>query len=146
MKWGEFMGGFDKLRFQKSIKYKLLRNFLLIVIVPALIVGISSYIVSLYLIRDKVSVSFSQTVSYVKNDVERNLSQIEQVTGYLFANSDVRAAAADEGKSSYEKAKDNEKLYEVFDNFSISNAFRSIKTIRIYNLDGLVFSYSLDPT
>lgn len=131
---------------KKSIQYQLLMDFLLIAVVPAVIISVSTYVVSLHLIRDKVTNSFSQTIGYIKDDVERRLVQIEQVTGYIFANSDVRRAVSTQGKSAYERTKDCERLYEIFDNFSISSSFRSIKTIRLYNEEGLVFSYSLDPT
>ncbi len=136
----------ETFKISKSIQYKLFLCFILIVIVPAMTISICTYFVSLKILQDKVTRSFNQTVEYVAHNVEENVNQIKQVSDYMFSNKDIKDAINQQGKSKYQITKDAEILYEVFDNFSIATIFRSINTVRIYDLDKLLFSYSLDPT
>ena len=133
-------------KIKSSIQYKLFLYFIVIVIVPSITIGITTYIVSVNLIREKVANTFTQTVSFTKNEVENNLDQIRQVSDYLFANRTIKKMLDISNKTSYETIKDSEKVYEAFDNFSIAKVFRNIKAIRIYNKSSLVFSYGLDLT
>ncbi|MDF2613111.1 MAG: hypothetical protein K0S71_897 [Clostridia bacterium] len=139
----KFLG---RLKVSKSIQYKLFLCFILIVIVPALTISICTYFVSLNILQDKVTESFAQTVEYVAHNVEENINQIKQVSDYIFSNKDIKDAINQQGKSKYQITKDTEVLYDIFDNFSIASVFRSINTVRIYDSDELLFSYSLDPT
>ena len=109
----------------RSIQNKIFASFLLVIIIPTIIIGISSYFISVDILKNKVSSSFSDIVKYIKYSTEKELDQIVQITDYIFADDEVKEAILESQKDSYSY----QKSYNIFRSetkkYSITDTFRN---------------------
>ena len=134
------------LNIRKSIQSKIFFSFILVILLPSITIGISSYIISLNILKEKVSSSFKQTVLYVQSSIERELEQVRQVSDYIFVNEDIKNAILVKKDTPYEQVKSIEKAEQTFKNYSIANIFRNISIVKIYGLEGSNLSFAVYET
>lgn len=72
---------------KKSIQSRIFVAFLFALVVPTLVISISSYYISVQVLRNKVSSSYIETAMYIGNSIEKDLYQLEQMSDYFFSNS-----------------------------------------------------------
>jgi len=70
---------------------KLLYSFLVVLILPTALISTSSYFISVHLLEDKVSDSFTQNLLYVGSNIEQHLNEWEAVTDYMYVNHTIRS-------------------------------------------------------
>ncbi|QGQ98838.1 hypothetical protein EHS13_30140 [Paenibacillus psychroresistens] len=72
-----------KFQFQRrmSIQRKIFIAFILVMIIPTMIISISSYLISIQILKEKVSLSFGENLTYLGNSIERKLLDIDNLTG-----------------------------------------------------------------
>ena len=59
-------------RHKKSLKSKIFLYFLILMTVTTIILGIGSYVMSIKILKRKVSNSYLETLTYVGNTVQKN--------------------------------------------------------------------------
>ncbi|MFD0713551.1 sensor histidine kinase [Paenibacillus sp. GCM10027626] len=140
------MGEQKRLRWNESIRAKLFYSFVIVVFVPSIIIGLSAYFLSLGILKDKVSNSFSQTVRYISSSVEKELNHVKQFSEYLFVNKDIKKVLitdySKQGK--YKQLKDWEAVDQVLQGYSVSNMFRSVIALKLFSNEREVYSYAVD--
>lgn len=129
------------LNIRKSIHSKIFLSFILVIMLPSIIIGISSYYISINILTQKVSSSFSETVLYVRNSVERELYQIKQISDYIFIDKDIKEAILKKYTHPYESIEAEERVQRKFENYVIANIFNNIKVVKIYGLNGFEMSF-----
>ncbi|MNB95586.1 Sensor histidine kinase YpdA [compost metagenome] len=72
---------------KKSIQSRIFVAFLFALVVPTLVISISSYYISVKVLKNKVSSSYIETAMYIGNSIEKDLLQLEQMSDYFFSNS-----------------------------------------------------------
>ncbi|UKS28166.1 sensor histidine kinase [Paenibacillus sp. HWE-109] len=72
---------------KKSIQSKIFVAFILALVVPAIIISMSSYYISVQILKNKVSSSYLETAMYIGNSIEKDLLQLEQMSDYIFTSS-----------------------------------------------------------
>lgn len=131
---------------KKSIQSKIFLSFLLVIIIPTIFIGISSYIVSVDILKNKVSSSFSDIVKYIKYSIEKELDQIVQISDYIFADNEIKEAIIKSNISSFNHLKSKEEFDRKITRYSIANTFANINILNVYALKNSSFSYTKDPT
>ena len=130
---------------RSSVQSKLFVSFIAVVLVPSLIIGLSSYFVSLGILKEKVSASFSETVVYIRNSVEKELAQIKQFSDFIFVNDSVNKVlttvyAADER---YAQLKDLEAVDRVLKDYALSRADQNLQALKLFTLRGDMYSFEI---
>ncbi|MNW37733.1 Sensor histidine kinase YpdA [compost metagenome] len=72
---------------KKSIQSRIFVAFLFALVVPTLVISLSSYYISVKVLKNKVSSSYIETAMYIGNSIEKDLFQLEQMSDYFFSNS-----------------------------------------------------------
>lgn len=131
---------------KKTIHSKMFFYFIIVLLLPTVIISISTYIISLNILKDKVSSSFSNTLLYVRNTVEREIEQVNKISDYMFIDNDIKTAITSGNKSKYEATINIEKADQILKNYSISNIFRNINVVKLYGFEGTKISFAVDDT
>lgn len=131
----------DKIDIRKSIQSKLLVSFLLIIILPSVMIGISSYFISVNILTKEVSSSFSQTVLNVRNSVERELYQIKQISDYMFVDKDLKDAILKKHTEPNSSIEAEDRIQKKLENYLIASTFNNIKVIKVYGLNDFEMSF-----
>lgn len=129
------------LDFRKSIHSKIFFTFILIILLPSIIIGVSSYYISVNILTQKVSSSFSETVLYLKKNVEIQLKQIAQISDYVFLDNDIKEAILKKHTEPRKSIEAEERVQKKFENYLIANIFYNVKVVKIYGLNGFEFSF-----
>lgn len=122
--------------FKKAIHSKVFVSFLLVFVLPVAGAGLGSYIISLNILTQKVSSSFSETVFYVKQSVEKDLYQINQISAYIYIDLDLKDAIAYRTNDLVKSRESVDTVIEKLNNYLISSTFNYINVIKIYGFNG----------
>jgi len=126
---------------RKSIQSKIFLSFILVIMLPSVMIGVSSYYISVNILTQKVSSSFSETVLYVKNSLERELYQIKQISDYIFVDKDLKEAIIMKHIQPYKSIEAEERVQAKLENYLISSTFNNIKVIKVYGYNGFEMSF-----
>lgn len=131
---------------KKSLRAKMFYSFVIVVFVPSAIIGLTSYYISVGILKDKVSTSFSQTVMYVRNSVEKELAQVQQFSDYLFVNKEVKKVLTTSypAEERYQMLKDLENIEQVLENYSFSGTFRNVISLKLFTRNKEIFTFGID--
>lgn len=136
------LGG--KFGVKHSMRNKIFILLILASLLSSLIIGISSYFISIVILRNKVSSSFNETVAYVGENVDRELSQIQQVSNYIFADTPVKNLLVNKNQSQYETMQLSEEVERSFQNVFIMDLLDQIDFIGIFDNKELKYIYGND--
>ncbi len=134
------------LNISKSIHKKLFFLFIVTTMLPSLLIAVSTYFISLDILKEKAGSIFSQSVINIGIAVENELMQIRKISDFLYINRDVKDAVLTEGKTEYEIVKYTEKVEALLKNYSIANIFQNINTVQIIGFSGLEIIFSSNDT
>lgn len=136
-----------KLReFRKSIQGKIFISFIIVLLLPSIIISVSTYYISLNILKGEIRSSFSKTGLYVKNNVYKELEQIKNISDYIFIDNDIKEAIQPLNKTPYEQVKAIERAEQILRKYSIANIFSNINVVKIYGLDGKRLSVDINET
>ena len=134
------------LDINKSIHKKLFFLFIVTTILPSLLISVSTYFISLNILKEKAGSIFSQSVINIGMTVENELIQIRKISDFLYIDRDVKDAVLTEGKTEYEIVKYTEKIETLLKNYSIANIFQNINTVQIIGFSGVEIVFSSNDT
>lgn len=77
-------------RSRSKIQRRIFYSFLVVLLMPTTLISISTYLISVYLLEEKVSNAFIQNLNYIGSSVERHLNEWESMTEYIYANHVIR--------------------------------------------------------
>lgn len=129
------------LNIKKSIHSRIFLSFILVTMLPSAMIGIGSYFLSVNILTQKVSSSFSETVFYVRSSVEKELYQIKKISAYIYIDMDLKEAIQKkylEPSSSIEAEK---RVREKLKNYLIAATFNNINAIKVYGFNGFEMSF-----
>jgi len=130
---------------KKSIQKKIFLFFLLIMIFPTALISLSTYFVSVQIVKDKVSSSFYDSLNYIGNSIEEELAGIEKITEIVYIDSDVQNAISVENQSNLQYFDNMKKVDEVMNNLSIySSYYNYITALLILGDNGTEYIYGSD--
>lgn len=128
-------------RHKKSLKSKIFLYFLILMTVTTIILGIGSYVMSIKILKRKVSNSYLETLTYVGNTVQKELNQVEQVSEFIFINDKIKEILTKDYENKGEYLMDLKAIDAVFLNYSIADVFNYIPALKIYGDNGTEISY-----
>ncbi|WP_337102231.1 sensor histidine kinase [Paenibacillus sp. YIM B09110] len=130
---------------KKSIQSKVFVAFIFALMIPTLIISISSYYISVNVLRNKVSSSYKETAMYIGNSIEKDLFQLEQLGDHLFTNSKNYSYLVNHYNSTNESFPDftrmNQSVESYFNYVKISSY---VSSITILGTNGKLYLYGSD--
>lgn len=126
-------------------KYSAENVFYLILatVFPTAAIGISSYLISIDILKTKVSESVTESLGFIKNGIENEMKQVEQISSYMYINNDIRKILAkDFVENTPESYYAMVKASEAFSLYSIhSRNFSYISSIQVLGENGVNLLY-----
>ncbi|WP_182200289.1 cache domain-containing sensor histidine kinase [Paraliobacillus salinarum] len=130
---------------KKSILKKIILSFLFVLILPTTAISLTTYFLSSHLIEEKVSDSFVENLSFISNNIEKELKQWENLTKYIAANPVIREVLMEDYTSSSDFYVGVKKVDKELDNYSINtNIFAYISSLIVFSESGNNFLYGDD--
>jgi hypothetical protein len=108
---------------------------------PSAMIGIGSYFLSVNILTQKVSSSFSETVFYVRNSVEKELYQIKKISAYIYIDMDLKEAIQKKHYQQDSSIEAEKRVQEKLKNYLIATTFNNINTIKVYGFNGFEMSF-----
>ncbi|SFF20608.1 two-component system, sensor histidine kinase YesM [Paenibacillus algorifonticola] len=131
--------------FRKSIQSKFFIAFLLVMIIPTTALSVSSYFLSVKIVKEKVSQSFQENLLYIGNSTEKELAGIEKITELIYINEDIQHAITADNSNNIEFYMNLKRVDQVFDNISFySNYYSYITSLFVFGKNGSQFTYGND--
>ncbi|MGO4495127.1 sensor histidine kinase [Paenibacillus sp. 2RAB27] len=128
--------------FKKSILNKLMISFLLVLLLPTSVISISSYLVSVKILKEKVSDSFHENLLYIGNSIEKELSGIEKITELIYINEDIQQAISSDNHNQLDYYANYKKVDQVINNVEFySNYYKYVTSLFIFGVNGSEFRY-----
>ncbi|WP_274651179.1 cache domain-containing sensor histidine kinase [Paenibacillus humicola] len=127
----------------RSLQRKIFVYFIVAALFPTAVISISSYLISVDIVKAKVSDSIVESLGYIRNSIENELKQVEQISSYMYISSDIKQILAPDFKentpaSYYAMVKAN----EAFSLYSIhSRDFSYISSIQVLGENGVNLLY-----
>lgn len=126
---------------KRSIHSRIFLSFILVTMLPSAMIGIGSYFLSVNILTQKVSSSFSETVFYVRNSVEKELYQIKQISAYIYIDMDLKEAIMKKYSQSSSSMEAEKRVQEKLKNYLIATTFNNINAIKVYGFNGFNMSF-----
>jgi two-component system sensor histidine kinase YesM len=127
---------------KQSIQTKIFISFLLVMILPTTVISISSYLISVHILKDKVSRSFADNLSYISNDINKNLTAMQELSDYLSINENVKSALSTSYDSDAQFYLDMKKVDQQFNDFFLySSSFSYVSSVILIGKNERMMSY-----
>lgn len=107
----------------------------------SVMIGVSSYYISVNILTQKVSSSFSDTVLYIGSGVKGELNKIKQLADYIYINKDLKEAILKKNSQPFVSAEAKDRVKEKLNDYLIATTFNNLKVIKIYGLDSFEMSF-----
>ncbi|MHA0856305.1 cache domain-containing sensor histidine kinase [Paenibacillus sp. CMAA1364] len=131
--------------FRKSIQNKILISFLLVMLIPTTTISVSSYLISVKILKEKVSHSFNENLYYIANSIQGELARIENLTDLIYINSDVQEAISIDIDNDADYFVQLKNVNNVISNLSLySDYYRYITSLYIFGSNGGVYIHGSD--
>ncbi|MRN53811.1 sensor histidine kinase [Paenibacillus monticola] len=131
--------------FRKSIQSKFFIAFLLVMIIPTTALSMSAYVLSVQILKEKVSDSFQENLLYIGNSTRKELAGIEKITELIYINEDIQSAITADNNNGLEFYMNMKKVDQVLNNISFySNYYSYITSLFIFGQNGSQFIYGND--
>lgn len=128
--------------FKKSILHKIMISFLLVMVLPTSAISISSFLVSVDILKEKVSDSFHENLLYIGNSIEKELSGIEKITELIYINEDIQQAISSDNHNELNYYSNYKKVDQVINNVEFySNYYKYVTSLFIFGMNGSEFRY-----
>ncbi|OPH50417.1 hypothetical protein BC351_07075 [Paenibacillus ferrarius] len=128
--------------FKKSIFNKIMISFLFVMIIPTSSISISSYFISVKILKEKVSDSFHENLLYIGSSIEKDLSEIEKITDLIFINEDIQQAISADNNNPLDYYANYKKVDQVMNNLAFySNYYKYVTSLFIFGMNGSEFRY-----
>ncbi|GGI45608.1 sensor histidine kinase YesM [Paenibacillus marchantiophytorum] len=128
--------------FKKSIFNKIMISFLFVMIIPTSSISISSYFISVKILKEKVSDSFHENLLYIGSSIEKDLSEIEKITELIFINEDIQQAISADNTNPLDYYANYKKVDQVMNNLAFySNYYKYVTSLFIFGMNGSDFRY-----
>ncbi|MEC0227696.1 cache domain-containing sensor histidine kinase [Paenibacillus alba] len=128
--------------FKKSILNKIMISFLFVMIIATSSISISSYFISVKILKAKVSDSFHENLLYIGSSIEKDLSEIEKITDLIFINEDIQQAISADNNNPLDYYANYKKVDQVIDNLAFySNYYKYFTSLFIFGMNGSEFRY-----
>lgn len=126
---------------RKSIHRKIFLSFIFVTMILSVMIGVSSYYISVNILTQKVSSSFSDTVLYIGSGVKGELNKIKQLADYIYINKDLKEAILKKNSQPFVSAEAKDRVKEKLNDYLIATTFNNLKVIKIYGLDSFEMSF-----
>lgn len=131
--------------FRRSIQNKIFISFLLVLVIPTTAISLTSYFVSVNILKEKVSQSFQENLLYIGNSTMKELSGIEKITELIYINEDIQQAISSDIGSEQQNFINLKRVDQVFDNISFySNYYSYITSLFVLGNNGSKYMYGKD--
>lgn len=114
---------------------------MLIVTLLAMLISFRSYQISVEILQDKVGSALQETLTYVGNGVEKELRQVEQISDFIFSNTNIRKILGKNYTHRAERIEDFNRMDDIFNSYSISTVFPYLSAIKIFGNNGEEYSF-----
>lgn len=126
----------------KSIHSKIFLTFVLVLLLPVVIVSVSSYLISVQILKNKVSDSYIETAMFIGNGIEQDLYKLEQLNDFIYTNTKNYTYLMEHYNSTDESYLDFKSLNDSFDNyFSYVGLSPYISIIALLGNNNALFLY-----
>lgn len=132
---------------KKSIKHKIVLSFLLVLILPTTIISIMSYRISVSLLEEKVSDSFLSNLTFIGDNIEKELEQWEQISKFINVNPVIRNVLMTSYNNDLDFYYDMKRVEQQLDTYSINtNIFAYVSSLVVIGNNGRNLLYGEDAT
>lgn len=130
---------------KKSIKNKIILSFLLVLILPTTVISIMSYRISVNLLEEKVSDSFLSNLTFIGDNIEKELEQWEQISKYINVNPVIRNVLMTSYDNDLDFYYDMKRVEQQLDTYSINtNIFAYVSSLVVIGNNGRNLLYGED--
>lgn len=110
------------LNIKKSIQSKIFFSFIIVMVLPTAALSISSYYISVRILKDKVSASYVEAATYIGNSIEKELKQVERLSDYIFANSEIQRSLQTTYTDELEYFNDFKNINEILNEYATGSS------------------------
>lgn len=130
---------------KKSIKNKIILSFLLVLILPTTVISILSYQISVNLLEEKVSDSFLSNLTFIGDNIEKELEQWEHISKFINVNPVIRNVLMTSYDNDLDFYYDMKRVEQQLDTYSINtNIFAYVSSLVVMGNNGRNLLYGED--
>lgn len=130
---------------KKSIKNKIILSFLLVLILPTTVISIMSYYISVNLLEEKVSDSFLSNLTFIGDNIEKELEQWEHISKFINVNPVIRNVLMTSYDNDLDYYYDMKRVEQQLDTYSINtNIFAYVSSLVVIGNNGRNLLYGAD--
>ncbi|GAB6989252.1 sensor histidine kinase [Paenibacillus pini] len=130
---------------KKSIKNKIILSFLLVLILPTTIISITSYRISVNILEEKLSDSFNSNLSFIGDNIEKELEEWEHISKFINGNPVIRNVMMTSYGNDLEYYYDMKRVDQELETYSINtNIFAYVSSLVILGNNGRNILYGED--
>lgn len=125
----------QRRKFSSSITGRIFLYFLVVIILPSVIIGFSSYFISVSILKDKVTEQYKQRVTSITQEIEDGLDTVKSISDIVFLNKAVKNALvyySSDPNMAIENTKEFQELMSGFSNIGYNDM---VEYIEIFGLD-----------
>ncbi|MBP2000077.1 two-component system sensor histidine kinase YesM [Paenibacillus shirakamiensis] len=132
---------------KKSIKNKIILSFLLVLILPTTLISYMSYRISVNILEEKLSESFLTNLSFIGENIDRELGQWEQISKFINVNPVIRNILMTSYKNDLDFYYDMKRVDEQLETYSINtNIFAYVSSLVVIGRNDRNLLYGEDAT
>jgi two-component system, sensor histidine kinase YesM len=107
---------------KRSIKSRIFFLFIFVMVLPTATLSISSYFISINILKDKISSSYAESTVYIGNSIEWELNQIKKLSDYIFMNKEIKMAISNSYKNGDFDIEEVKKINTLLDEYSVGSS------------------------
>ncbi len=128
----------------QSMKRKVLSYFFLSMLMFCLVISAFALIVADRVVRERVVAQYAEAMRTVGQQVERDLSDISDITDYLFVNRDVKRILRHFQLRDYTYVRASDAMDTLLSQYVTSNVFGNLNAMVIFSDEEQVYQFSAD--
>lgn len=130
---------------KKSIKNKIILSFLLVLILPTTVISMMSYRISVNILEEKLSESFMTNLSFIGENIQRELAQWEQISKFINVNPVIRNVMKTSYSNDLDFYYDMKRVEQELETYSINtNIFAYVSSLVVIGKNGRNLLYGED--
>lgn len=130
-----------KIKHENRLYQKMLVLFVVVIIIPALILGVVAGNYSLNTLVEKSSSSYEVTIHNLSDTLETELFETKMIAYYMYLDLDLKEAIQLYDEDINKSNEITQLIKTKFENYKISANFNSVNVIKVYGYNGYDMSF-----
>ncbi|QUI24460.1 sensor histidine kinase [Vallitalea pronyensis] len=128
-----------------GLRKKFFLLVILVVIIPSVVMGIMSYLLTKQILKEKYEVLIRENTVYIAGIIDHEYIQVESISDYFFSNEWVIKKITNSNlfEDHYERIRTDQRLTQVFNSFITFNIFNAFEVFYMSGYYGDDFWYRI---